>query len=127
MGGWLSGWLGERMAGPVGERLSVGVDVLLLMYRAEGRSSRNSFLQWVQNQIVKRVIMRTSELLEDEKHRQRDGTRRVLSCCLCCESESTRLGLHERTDAKTKNAQRAIASYRRRLPGMKQAKRRLLI
>ena len=45
------------MAGPVGERLSVGVDVLLLMYRAEGRSSRNSFLQWVQNQIVKRVIL----------------------------------------------------------------------
>ena len=114
------------MAGPVGERLSVGVDVLLLMYRAEGRSSRNSFLQWVQNQIVKRV-MHTSELLEDEKHRQRDGTRRVLSCCLCCESEFTRLGLHERTDAKTKNAQRAIACYRRRLPGMKQAKRRLLI
>ena len=40
------------MAGPVGERLSVGVDVLLLMYRAEGRSSRNSFLQWVQNQLL---------------------------------------------------------------------------
>ena len=81
MDGWLSGWLGEWV--------SIGVDVLLLMYRAEGRSSRNSFLQWVQNQIVKRV-MHTSELLEDEKHRQRDGTRRVLSCCLCCESESIR-------------------------------------
>ena len=33
-------------------------------------------------------IANTSELLEDEKHRQRDSTRRVLSRCLCCESES---------------------------------------
>ena len=33
-------------------------------------------------------ILSTFELLEAEKHRQRDGTRRVLSRCLCCESES---------------------------------------